>query len=308
LGHLAMGASPATLQSTPLPAPFQPTPGLATHSTPGPIPHSPVQVTVGPLPVHAANTAISALLGEFPTTTPPSISRSIRNSAPLGSHLPLRLKQKIWSGQFLDLASLLPQAQVDDDECDAAPKPKRPKPPPLSIAQFVSAFHIYISVTAEQFPHLAAPMIKHLSIVQKLSENFGDEAWRHYDQQFRWAKQHNLNASWGDMDLEIYTEASLLGIKASTLKPKAFPPKRFHSGPQNSNFRPGTCWTFQSKGYCDIPNCRFRSTHSCHKCKGRHATSQCRGPNKQLPNPNSPQPQGNNQSAPPRHNNSNKGR
>ena len=35
---------------------------------------------------------------------------------------------------------------------------------------------LYISVTAEQFPHLAAPMIKHLSTVQKLSDNFGDEA------------------------------------------------------------------------------------------------------------------------------------
>ncbi len=222
-------------------------------------------------PANAADAAISSILGE----SRPGSHNATRISAPLGLHVPSKMKCKIWEGKFIDLRQLLPDNSVSSDD-ESTSKPKDATKSPLSIHDFVEAFHIFISIRAERFPTDAPGMLKHLSTIQKMDKLFGDVAWQHYDLNFRKAIQYNPTLNWSHLDLELYTESSLMGISAQKQAPPSITriPLR-----QRESFRPNTCWTFQARGRCDNPKCRFMSSHNCYKCKGRHATSQCRSSN-----------------------------
>ena len=224
----------------------------------------------------ALNSALAALVqpGEQQhSTSSPSTSAfsAVRISAPLGSNLSQQFKFQIWAGNFIDMAHIL-QPPLDPNN-----PPKQNQN--LNLSQWSSAFHTYISVMAEKFPFMAPCMLKHMDTVQKLSTNFGQVAWRHYDTHFRTAMVHNKQMQWGVTELEIYTEATLLAFQLNANRPAQPQQPRYNTNrqPQTSPFPHGTCWAFQRLGRCNIPNCRFPTTHHCLRCNGKHQTSACRG-------------------------------
>ena len=196
-------------------------------------------------------------------------------------HVSLRLKERIWAGQFVELALLLPgNAPVDDDNGEQK-KQKDTKLPALSVSQFDSAFRILIALRAERHPQDAPGMLKHLETVHELTKMFGAEAGLFYDRNVRLAQHHNPTLLWGHLNMEVYMQATALGLKtASQSRPSQ------QSKPYGQKWlKPDTCWFFQTKGYCVNKRCKYTETHRCYTCQGPHATIKC--PSKdQLP----PQP------------------
>ena len=216
---------------------------------------------------------LQSIIGESHRAGLTPTSNAVRISAPLGSHVPIKIKQLIWADQFIDLNVLIskPSSHSPEDKSEIK------KPSQLHIADWALAFQTLTAIVADQDPTAAPGMLKYMSVVQKLSIGFGVEAWRHYDEIFRWAKQFDPTLQWGQTDLELYTEASLMAIKSSVTKPfnpstSARSPFRGSTPPR----RPNTCWPFQRQGRCVDPSCAYKSTHQCYRCRGQHATFQCR--------------------------------
>jgi hypothetical protein len=118
-------------------------------------------------------------------------------------------------------------------------------------------------------------MLKHLETVQTMSRNFGSQAWLHYGRGFRWAMQHNPAIQWGSLDVELYMQATALGLKGERNYGSNYsrPSQRRTdklSGP------PKTCWRFYRDDKCPHKEaCYYQDTHHCTKCQGAHATTQC---------------------------------
>lgn len=214
----------------------------------------------------AANSAVMALLGES--------QRSLPLSSPLGLHVSPQIRDRIHNGQFIELPLLLPEYAPIDTGFPNDGARKQRSLPQLTIAEFASAFHAYIAIRAEHHPSDSICMLKYLETVHKINTLFGQEAWRFYDRSFRLALHHKVQEDWGQLNMELYMQATAIGLKAAV--PTRSPQSTATNGSQRtSRFRPNTCWPFQEHSVCDNPSCRFGDTHSCYKCGGPHATFQC---------------------------------
>lgn len=245
------------------PAPLQPMPSTSSASLEVPSDGADI-----------ANMAISNFLGGKPTQ--PRQGSHIRPSAPLGIHVPTKIKDRIWEEKFVEMHDLLSEnASYSSDEDDNNKKAKKRKTPSLPIWEFIPAFDTFIAIRAQKFPNDAGPMLKHLHAIQMLNKSFGQEAWQFYDRHFRLAKQFNTEMAWDALDTELYLQASVMGMKAKT----APRPTNQNSNASSSNtkrkYKFNTCWAFQEHGKCRTNNCRYPDTHACYSCKGPHSTSKC---------------------------------
>ena len=192
-------------------------------------------------PSATANAALQALLGESNSPSAP-----MRISTPLGAHVPVHRRERIWKGQFVELALLLPAyASFEEEEGDEKDKKRARKLPPLTIDDYSSAFHNFMSIRIMQHPQDACGMLKHLETVRKMNESFGHEAWTYYNRNFRLGQHHNPSIQWGSIDMELYLQASALGLR--NVHPHRNPGPSPRSNPQ-SELRPNTCWAFQRRG------------------------------------------------------------
>ncbi|ELU02033.1 hypothetical protein CAPTEDRAFT_186455 [Capitella teleta] len=125
-----------------------------------------------------ANAAISHLLSESPVHSG-AINNSWfhRISAPLGAHVPVVVKAKIWGGRFFKMAHLLPSFREVASETTEGHRATRDKPPQtLKLHEFVSAFHTFVSIRCERFLNAAPGMLKHMESIQEMHKLFGPEA------------------------------------------------------------------------------------------------------------------------------------
>ena len=201
-------------------------------------------------------------------------------SSPLGAHVPHTLRDKIWRGEYVELTKLLPANSGADDYAHESQTARKPPPPPLSIADFMSAFHTLAAIRTERFPADAPGMLKHADTVQQMHNMFGAEAWRFYDRQYRLAQQHNPAMKWGLTHGELYMQATALGLKAASKQPQCSSGNRTNADNgsthrRNLDLRPNTCWTYQSRGFCDKKDCLYPLTHNCYICQDTHPTSHC---------------------------------
>jgi hypothetical protein len=208
-------------------------------------------------------------------------------SAPLGSHVPQHLREKIHAGVFVELACLLPDYAMAFDFDGEPRRQKQRSLPSLNFFDFTSAFLILTAIRCERFPSEAGDMLKHLETVRAMHKTYGGDAWLQYDRQFRWSLQFDPTRSWGRPSVEHYMTASARGLfEAYTRKAPAPPAKAQPSTSKSERsrepsfnqhlLRAETCWSFQlNKGVCKKDNCKFADTHACYTCKGPHATADC---------------------------------
>jgi hypothetical protein len=130
-----------------------------------------------------ANRAITDLLaGESPSALvqPPPYAYA-RLSAPLGAHVSVSLRAKIWTNDFVQLQELLPPnltfMQLAANTAKAKPSTRasdgKATQPAMSFADYLTAFHIYIAIRVQKYPHEAAGMLKHLEVVREMRRTFG---------------------------------------------------------------------------------------------------------------------------------------
>lgn len=202
-------------------------------------------------------------------------------SCPLGAAVNAKLKAKIWSDQYVDLAQLLPSDKEDTYTVTVSKQGGRPNfavspaGRPKSIAnidQWTDAFAIYAAIRVERSPNEAGGLLKYLSTVRQLSRKCDPKWWAYYDTQFRHHREAVGSLSWGDIHWELYLHV--------TTQPRTFRPFGNGSGnsPRTSHKLPqGQCWGFHRSGKCTTgSSCQF--SHSCFLCKESHPVFRCKLP------------------------------
>ena len=248
---------------------------------PMPHPHAHLLMGNAPLGRSGYNNAVSQILGESNPVQPaiPYPPPQPRFSTPLGAHVPSNIRAKIWNGQFVEMAHLLPSYTAQDDTRNSKPDSKtqqKVEPKPLRLPDFAAAFRIFITIRAERSPQDAPGMLKHLDTIHEMHRLFGPQAWQHYDRAFRWAMQHNAQMTWGTLDVELYMQATALGLRAQQLPQSRSPMPGTRQHGRGFGFRPtNTCWAYQRSGVCHNKDCKFKDTHACMSCGGAHGSMHC---------------------------------
>lgn len=213
------------------------------------------------------------------------------------SWVPDNIKGKIWSGEYVNMASLLhdssPQSYNvsvrpgEDSESPMFCLAPRQKNVVLSFEQWLKAFEIYQSVLLLQPSNLpdANALLMYIETIRNMYERGSD--WRSYDEAFRSLRQAN-NWAWDSVCMRLWMDASMVAPVAapSGRQVAAANGTPFHSKGKASW---GTtrwpsnrcCFAFNRGEVCNADTCRYM--HKCKRCGGAHAYVRCN-----RPRPNNP--------------------
>ena len=135
---------------------------------------------------------------------------------PISSHIPLKLKEKAWKGDFIDFHLLLKSArelaneQGQGIEGDLAVKGgslavvNKTSNPIRNIHIWSSAFMVYASVMLEKWPSKGIEFFKYLHTVRMAASSGHPQGWVNYDEQYRLHKDLSPSSSWDVVDMELW--------------------------------------------------------------------------------------------------------
>ena len=200
------------------------------------------------------------------------------HTVPLGAAVPLHVRQKIWSNEFVDLGSLIlkfdpqPSRLVIDPANFTAPIQAHPMPPRKlkSIEEWTDVFLTYTSLYCSAHPNQAPALMKYMSNVRDIASRGGD--WMEFDTKFR---QLRANPStfipWDSFHPELWVKSSIRSTNfvAKPSNPNGTQAKKVQNP---ANVPKGYCFRYHSGGACN-KNCRLR--HECPTCGTTHAAGNC---------------------------------
>lgn len=126
---------------------------------------------------------------------------------PIGSHVPVAIREKIWAGAYIDLPLLLKQAR------DLRTDPhitgelvikngqlvieKQHLKSINNINTWTTAFTIFMSIYLEKFPGKAQDMLQYMHNIRLAAGRQCHLGWAKYDEQFRLKMERHPTSSWG---------------------------------------------------------------------------------------------------------------
>lgn len=120
----------------------------------------------------------------------------------MGALVPVKVKNKIWANDYVDLRSLLPNHEQDpftltvtSGSINVQHNAKAKKNLCLCIIGRMPFFFNLTCIYFEKFPLEAPHLLKYLSFVREMSKLHGETAWRNYDESYRHLKE-NSNLPW----------------------------------------------------------------------------------------------------------------
>ncbi len=270
------------------PAPVSaPTPGPSRFAPP-PLEGDNGEVNVEGVQVNdnAITEAIQSILG-VPAANPGTF---LTNYLLGGTTLELKVKEKIWSGAYLELGSLLPKNDFEPrmdfryatgSVSQFSLTPAKSKPV-SNINEWVKLFNIYASVYVIRFPEAASQMFTYVNRVYSLYKRQPQTfVWRFYDEIFRRIKTMFPPLTWHILHHPLVQEAE--EVNASFQNRNVARRNNNTTSSNNSNSpnaalpqrlnNDGTCHRY-NRGSCNFKNCKYQ--HQCCNCKGRHPAVHCR--------------------------------
>lgn len=207
---------------------------------------------------------------------------------PLGSRLSARIKNKIWSDEFINFGSLLdtspnpdkfslsisapPVASAGSETPNFTFEPVNNAKKLTSVHDWVSALHAFVAVYSQKFPNETPNLMQFAETVRDIAARGGD--WNYYDEQFRYLRQGSPHAyPWGVVHWELWHRAVTFRAKSNSFDRSN---SRFKG---KQPFSRGVCFTFNAGRPC--AGCRY--DHKCSKCGGRHAATSCQSSNAHKP-------------------------
>ncbi|XP_078248434.1 uncharacterized protein LOC140705804 [Pogona vitticeps] len=201
-------------------------------------------------------------------------------SSPLGDHLTPAVKEKIWTGQYIDFYELLNrQIEVRDiDKDDEKIKEKhRRKRPDRDWNNWVTGFTIYSGVLVKAQPWKASALFQYFDIIRRAQAEFEGLAWLRYDEAFRMRSAIRPEMRWDETHPGLWLQ-HMTPAKCNL-------GDRFDCGHLNIQSTETTdaqqregqprwpCYEFNNKGTCVRSPCRFN--HVCIACGGKHPKINC---------------------------------
>ena len=226
-----------------------------------------------------------------PAVPPPAIQDPASPSFQRAS-VPANVAQLIVTDRYIELSSLLDQAEMAPQALDESREPlchfidgrmqpatvRRPVP---HFGAWATAFLRYASVYVEAHPATAASLLAHMAQVSSLQAAGLGLAWRDFDEMFRRARElHPGSLPWGATPAtsQLWLNAIARGIAG------------YRAGMRDTTAGRGShttnCPTTPAQSFC-APLClaynrpagctRFRCTYShvCRGCQGPHSHTDC---------------------------------
>lgn len=226
---------------------------------------------------------------------------------PISTNVPLKLKEKIWNGEFVDISLMLKSNHSLNQESnldgDLVVKggvlsvvTKRPNSI-RSIQVWTSAFMVYASVMLEKWPNKGSEFLKYMHIIRLAASRGCNQGWISYDEQFRLKKSRAPVTSWGLIDNELWmlyvttpnngtgqgqfwsTHRSTENLGQNSGDVSTFS----HNNAYKNMSKVENTSSIQKFAFCRYFNraltCTFgrfcKFTHKCQKCRGNHPAVKC---------------------------------
>jgi len=192
------------------------------------------------------------------------------------SGIPDTLKQKIWRGEYVDLALLLyrqeSRVHVSLESHGEGPElilDQKASKKIANIADWHKAFARLHSLLVQQRPNIVVHLVAHEQQVWKLANNGGD--WKGYDEAYRRGVADST-ITWGQMNPGLIMDA--MWFDKGKVTP--FLDSRRQAAPfkqRDQNIPKGYCFRFHKFNQTCKPRCNWN--HECPKCKGKHSLKTC---------------------------------
>ena len=132
--------------------------------------------------------------------------------------------------------------------------------------KWLEAFHIFVAIYSSNSPNDTPSLMRHATIVHRLSKQSGDEAALYYNENFRMWKQDNPEyLPWGQINTELQNEAFAMGISRKQHQTFQVKSKQAVKKP---------CFQFNNNNVkCTRHICPFE--HKCQKCGGPKSKKKC---------------------------------
>ena len=214
--------------------------------------------------------------------------------------VPQKLVAKIQSGEFVDMAELLPDRMglsaarndlaTDEKEGKQGSKSKRRQV--TNILEWVQCFSIYMAVVSEKHPDRIKDLLGYQALIVEARMEYDSETWLGYDRRFRQTVAATPDAVWARIDPTLWNMAFTGQARAQRCKfcfslthqshdcdwapmPHTVPPsasntQRGNVGPTQkaNNRRPNTqicySWNHTPDPKCIFPDCKYN--HVCLHC------------------------------------------
>ena len=321
------GPPTATLPATMPPAGTPPSSSsgmVGGHSVTGVATHMPDPALISGLPLLSASgiqsipfppLIVASSTGAAAHVPPPAINRSplaplsvcVPMAGPCAIPIPPKLAQRIWNGEFIDMAALLPEC-ISFHEEEAAKSDregtKRVRRKVSNILQWVECFHLYINAICARQPDRISDLLGYASLIVHAARKFRGDGWTQYDKNFRKRAAASPGEQWGVINqsllalafssaevrphcalcfsLEHSTEECVdyeEPKKASTMGRKPWP---MSAQPTRGESSRPICVRWNKVG-CTSSVCSFR--HVCLECHQPHKSSVCQHAARYAPYP-----------------------
>jgi hypothetical protein len=125
--------------------------------------------------------------------------------------VPPKLAQRIWRGEFIEMAELLPEKLGQSDEANKkageGETRKRKRSRVSNALQWVECFNSYISVVAQQQPARVTDLLGYVSLIVHAARKFKGEGWVQYDRNFRRHAETHPATKWAEANTSLWTLA-----------------------------------------------------------------------------------------------------
>ena len=204
----------------------------------------------------------------------------------IGAGLPpvsARLVKHIQSGQYVDLAALLPDREdhagnpISDDQ-------QKPKPKHIStILEWLQGFTMYTAVIIGSQPERAQDLLGYQAVIIDANMQYEGRGWMGYDRRFRQIAAADPSRKWSSLDSDLWN-MSFAGLARRTvycqhcsvsshtseecvwLNSQQGPPgmKKFADMPLSWEAPVCKSWNFSQSQECSFQGCKLQ--HICIYC------------------------------------------
>ena len=200
---------------------------------------------------------------------------------PIDMKISDKVKQKIWSHEYIDLYSLLDPDNLDKQSFTIVSNEGEPlrlsntkaNKTFQNLGQWCSAFEIYITVYCGKFPAELPKMMTYMNSIKNLAHRSGDYVL--YDKEFRYLRQTS-HIPWDMVHTSLWLECRDSKNRPANKKSNNFRGQnRENNRSNNTPQHPiGYCFRFHSFGKCGRSSCTFK--HACYKCNDSpHSVLRC---------------------------------
>ena len=244
----------------------------------------------------------------------PEVISSIHDS--ISAHIPLKIKEKIWRGEYIHFGLLLKSAKelATDSYLDGdfvlkggALTIVNKKPNSVNnIHSWTTAFMIFMDIMLEKWPFKAREYLKYMQSIRIAASRGCNNGWVAYDEQYRIKKTRLPFSSWALIDQELWVlyivtnsaghQTDEFGISNSR-SPTSYSYNSTLDNQNRPHFRNGISnygQNFDNSFRARVAVQRFRQKcfrfneerctfgkkckfeHRCTKCSGPHPVTKCR--------------------------------